>query len=379
VSHLWSGAATAGLCLIGQALTASSADALDLHKVARLAQPVYVTAPPGDSRELFVLERAGRVRIVRNGHVRKRPFLDIRGRVDLPFPEDQFGDQGGLVSMAFAPDYRLSGRFYLFYTHVDGTIHVDEFLRAPGSPSRASPSSARTVLSVARDGARTDLGGQIEFGPDGFLYVGFGYGSDPGSSQDLGLLTGKILRIDPRPADGQPYSVPSDNPFLAQPGARPEILAYGLRMPWRFSFDPETRNLLVADVGGDLFEEVNVLRPEDAGANLGWPLYEGHHEHSPGGGGTFTFPVLIRAHVAGFCAIVGGYRIAARGPPSLRNRYIYGDVCTGRLRSARLGLPTATGDRSERLLVRYLVSFGRDARGGLYAVSLDGPIYRISR
>ena len=371
-------AAVVGLFLMGQAYAASSASALHLHQVARFTQPVYVTAPRGDSRELFVVERAGRIMIVRHGRKLRRPFLDIRRLVDLRFPNNQFRDQGGLVSMAFAPDYRRSGLFYLFYTHRDGTIHVDEFQRASGSPQRVSPSSRRTVLSVPRDGTRTDLGGHLAFGPDGFLYIGFGCGRYPDSSQDLGTLTGKILRIDPRAAGDRAYSVPADNPFASQPGARPEIFVYGLRMPWRFSFDRSTGELIVADVGDEHYEEVDLLGAGDAGANLGWPFYEGRRRHDPGGPAGVTFPVLAKPHAHGLCAIVGGALIRGRRLPSLRGRYLYGDVCTGRLGSARLRHPRARADRSEHLAVPALVSFGSDARGRLYAVSLGGPVYRIT-
>ncbi len=360
------------------AALASPAQALRLHKVAGFDQPAYLTAPRGDRRDLFVVERAGRIEIVRDGRKLRRPFLDIRGLVDLDFPNNQFRDQGGLVSLAFAPDYRRSGRFYVFYSHRDGTLHVDEFRRAGGSRLRAARSSRRTVIAIPRLGRRTDLGGDLGFGPDGYLYVGFGQGRHPDSAQDLGALTGKILRIDPRPLPGAPYGVPADNPFVNLPGARPEIFAYGLRMPWRFSFDPQSGDLIVGEVGEERFEEVDVLAPADAGANLGWPFYEGRHQDEPGGPGGVTFPALAKPHSKGFCAIVGGYLLRGRRLPSLRDRYLYGDVCTGRLRSVRLGAGGAEADRSEHLSVPYLDSFGRDGRGRLYAVSLDGPVFRIS-
>jgi glucose/arabinose dehydrogenase len=315
--------------------------------------------------------------VVRHGRKLRRPFLDIRRQVDLRFPKNQFRDQGGLVSMAFAPDYRRSGLFYLFYTHRDGTIHVDEFQRS-NSRDRASPSSRRTVLSVPRNGVRTDLGGHLAFGPDGFLYIGFGCGRKPDSSQDLGTLTGKILRIDPRRAGGGAYSVPADNPFANQPEARPEIFAYGLRMPWRFSFDRSTDELIVADVGDERFEEVDLLGGADAGANLGWPFYEGRHRHDPGGPAGVTLPVLAKPHSDGLCAIVGGDLSRSRRLPSLQGRYLYGDVCSGRLYSARLRHPRVRADRSEHLAVPALVSFGTDARRRLYAVSIAGAVYRIS-
>jgi glucose/arabinose dehydrogenase len=357
----------------------SPAQALSLREVARFRQPVHVTAPRGAANELYVVERAGRIKVVRNGRKLRRAFLDIRGLVDLDLPQNQFRDQGGLASLAFAPDYRRSGRFYVFYTHRNGTLHVDEFRRARGSRLRASRSSRRTLLEVPRGRKRTDLGGHVEFGPDGYLYVGIGFVRDPESSQDLGALTGKILRVDPgAAAPGSAYGIPADNPFVGRPGARPEIFAFGVRMPWRFSFDPAGGELIIADVGDVRFEEVDVLGAGGAGANLGWPFFEGRRRHEPGGPSGLTFPVLERRHSPTVCAIVGGYVIRKRGPSSLRGRYVYGDVCSGRVRSARLRTPRARGDRSENLTVAYLVSFGRDARGGLYAVSLLGSVYRVS-
>jgi len=366
------------VALAALATLCSAAQGLGLARVARFKQPVYATTPPGDQRDLFVVERAGRIEIVRNGRKLHRPFLDIRHLVDLAFPNNQFRDQGGLVSLAFAPDYRSSGLFYVFYTHRDGTLHVDEFRRLPGSSTRANVGSRRPLFALPRHGLRTDLGGDLAFGPDGYLYVGFGQGRDSDSAQDLGALTGKILRIDPTPAAGSPYGVPESNPFAGIAGARPEIYAYGLRMPWRFSFDPATRDLIVGDVGDESFEEVDVLTASDAGANLGWPFFEGRHRHEPGAPGRLTFPALVRRHSGQTCAIVGGYVIRGNVLPSLRGRYVYGDVCSGRVRSARLGPGRARGDRSEHLAVPYLDSFGLDGRGSLYAVSLDGGVYRVT-
>ncbi len=378
-NHLSAGlAAGVALFFLAQYAMASPATALRLHRVANFKQPVDVTAPPGDKRDLFVVERAGKIEIVRHGRKLHRPFLDIRGLVDLDFPNNQFRDQGGLVSLAFAPDYRRSGLFYVFYTHRDGTLHVDEFRRSPSSPNRALVSSRRTLFALPRHGQRTDLGGDLEFGPDGMLYIGFGEGIDPASAQDLGALTGKILRIDPTPSAGAPYTVPGSNPFVGVAGARPEVYASGLRMPWRFSFDPATGDLIVGDVGDEQFEEVDLLTAADAGANLGWPFFEGRHRHESGGPGGLTFPELVRPHSFQSCAIVGGYVIRGHRLPSLRGRYDYGDVCTRQIRSARLGPHRARGDRSEQLAVPYLDSFGRDARGRLYAVSLLGAVYRIT-
>jgi glucose/arabinose dehydrogenase len=326
-------------------------------------QPVYATAPRGDGQRLFVLERRGMVRLVRHGRIRKRPFLDIRRQVRLPFPHNQFRDQSGAFSLAFAPDYRRSGRLYVLYTSRDRRVHVDEFRSSRGG---ASSRSRRPVLSFHQEGL-DDLGGDLAFGPDGFLYISLGEGNHPERSQNPGVLNGKLLRIDPRPTGGQPYGIPAGNPFVLRPGTRPEIFASGLRNPWRFSF--YGHKLLLSDVGEDRFEEVNVLDIQrSGGANLGWPIFEGPLRHEPGDG-PFVAPALTRAHGDGVCAIVGGFVV--------RGRYLYGDVCSGALRSARVTSAGLAGDRSAKRTIPYLGSFGRDGRGRIYGIGLSGSLYRL--
>ena len=235
------------------------------------------------------------------------------------------------------------------------------------------------LLRVARR-SRNDLGGQLQFGPDGMLYVGLGYGRDPDSSQDLSRLTGKLLRIDPWPAGGLPYRIPADNPFAGRPGVSPEIYASGLRVPWRFSFDRRTGDLVIGDVGETRFEEIDfVRRGRAAGVNFGWPLFEGRRRTRAGSPSGLVSPVLVRRHPRRGCAaIIGGYVVRDRALRGLRGRYLYGDLCQTRLRSVRLGTPQASGDRAEPLTVRFpLVSFGEDARGHLYAVSMAGAVYRL--
>src|SRR3954451_1746045 len=192
-----------------------------LKAIPGFNQPVYATAPRGDAQRLFVLERRGMVRLVRHGRIRRRPFLDLRRQVRLPFPHNQFRDQSGAFSLAFAPDYRRSGRLYVLYTSRDKRVHVDEFRRSRGG---ASSRSRRTVLSFHQEGL-DDLGGDLAFGPDGFLYISLGEGNHPERSQNPSVLNGKLLRIDPRPTGGQPYGIPASNPFVMRPGTRPEIFA----------------------------------------------------------------------------------------------------------------------------------------------------------
>jgi glucose/arabinose dehydrogenase len=360
------------------ALCAGRADALGLRTVGAFREPVYATAPAGQSARLFVVERGGRVMIVRRGRKLSRPFLDLRHSVRFFDRRSIERDQGGLLSMAFAPGYRRSGRFYVVYT-TRSQIRLEEFRRSGASPDRALRGSRRPVLTVARR-SRNDLGGHVQFGPDGLLYLGLGYGSDPGSSQDGSRLTGKLLRIDPRPDAGRPYGIPPDNPLVMRPGTRPEIYASGLRVPWRFSFDRRSGDLAIGDVGERGFEEIDFARAgRAAGAKFGWPIFEGRRRLRGGGPQDLVQPVLARRHPRRGCAaIIGGYVVRDRSLRALRGRYLYGDLCELRLRSAKLAAPRATDDRAERLTVPFpLVSFGEDARGRVYAISLGGAVYRL--
>jgi len=283
-------------------------------------------------------------------------MLDARPFVRLRAPRNQLRDQGGAFSLALSPGYRAGGRLFVLYTREDGRVHLDEF--RPGR--RGHPGDPRTLLSLPRR-SRVDVGGDAAFGPDGLLYASFGFGARPEASQDPAALNGKIVRLDPRDR------VPS-----------PELFASGLRVPWRISFDAPRRRLIVADVGESAFEEVNVLALRaHAPANLGWPYFEGRRRRLRGGPAGTVAPRLAVRHGRGMCAIVGGH--VARTPtlPELRGRYLYGDVCSGRLRSVRLTASGAVRDRSERAVVSYLVSFGRDGGGRIYAVSLVGHVYRV--
>jgi hypothetical protein len=318
---------------------AALAAALPLAPAGDFRQPVHVTGPESQPRSFYVLERGGRVwRIHPRGG--RSLFLNARRHVRLLAPRDHLTDQGGAFALAFPPRYRTGGPVYLLYTRRDGRVHLDEFRH--GRP--------RTVLSLRRT-SRVDVGGDLAFGPGGHLYASFGEGRHPEASQDPRTLAGKVVRIDPR-----------------VPGARPEVLARGLRVPWRMALDAAHRRLIVADVGEAGFEEINLL-PLDASrqVNFGWPAFEGFSRRSAGARG--RRPALAIAHGPGMCAIVGGHL--------RRGRYLYGDVCSGRLRSVRLGARRASGDRSENTSVPYLVSFGRDGGGRLYAVSVAGRVYRL--
>jgi glucose/arabinose dehydrogenase len=361
------------LTILALALPASAAQArLHLARVGNFASPIYATAPPGDSHRLFVVERGGRIVVLHNGHRLRRPFLDISGQVSG-------GGERGLLSMAFAPDYARSGRFYVDFTDRTGDIRVVGYRRGKNA-NRALAGSARDVITIPHRQFSNHNGGQLQFGPDRMLYIGVGDGGsedDPANhGQNLGTLLGKLLRIDPRPGGG--YSIPRGNPFRG-PGERPEIYDYGLRNPWRFSFDRSTGALVIGDVGQDRFEEID-YEPRGAGAgrNFGWSHFEGRARFKGGATPHYAPPVLVRPHSAGFCAIVGGYVARGGAPRALRGRYVYGDLCNSRLFSVRLRRGHASGDRALPMRVGNLVSFGQDARGRLYAVSMSGPVYRLA-
>ena len=344
-------------------------------------RPVHVASPPQDPR-LFVVEQGGLVRIVdADGGVRAEPFLDLR--------TDTLRDHNerGLLSIAFPPDYTESGRFYVYLTAVDpeGELQVREYRRSATDAYRADAASGRIVLRQAHAQNGNHNGGSMAFGPDGRLWIGTGDGggaNDPlRSGQDLTTLLGKLLRIDPL---GPP---PADNPFAgATDGRRPEIWAYGLRNPWRFSFDRQTGDLVIGDVGQNAREEVD-FAPASAGrgggANYGWVCFEGSAANPAAPAGCqapgHVAPVHERLHSSGDCSITGGHVVRDPGLPTLQGRYLYGDVCQARLRSVVLAPGGASGDREETTLpVAQVSSFGEDACGRILATSLgSGRVLRI--
>jgi glucose/arabinose dehydrogenase len=343
---------------------------LALRRVGRFAEPVYVTAPPGDRSRLFVVEQSGRIRVVHRGRRVERPFLNIDGRVES-------GGEQGLLSMAFAPDYARSGRFYVYYTDGGGDIRIVEFR---GRGNRARKGSARPVLSQEHSENSNHNGGQLQFGPDGLLYIGLGDGGGGGdpfeAGQDLGTHLGKILRINPR---GRPFKVPRSNPFRTRRGARPAVYSYGLRNPWRFSFDRATGALTIGDVGQNDYEEIDFVgKGRGRGANFGWDAFEGNHSYEGGSAPGHIRPVIEHSHDGdGFCSITGGYVLRHRSYGALRGTYVYGDLCEGRLRGARLAPGRASARRTFRPTVSSVSSFGEDASGRVYAASLNGAVYRL--
>ena len=290
------------------------------------------------------------------------------------------GEQG-LLGLAF-PDKSSRGRFYVYYTDKDGRQRLVEYRRS--SADRARASSARTVF-VHDDPEGNHNGGQLQFGPDGLLYVGTGDGGggddqhgSRGNAQSLSSPLGKILRINPKVSKG--FRSPAGNPFVNRSGARKEIYAYGLRNPWRFSFDRKTGDLAIGDVGQDAYEEIDFVRKgEGLGANFGWRPFEGNNrnfndESAPG----HVPPVIVQSHNEGWCSITGGYVVRDPKLPELEGRYVYGDFCLGRIYGATLRSGGAGDVRPLGLpRVSNLSSFGEDASGRVYVVSLDGPVYRL--
>jgi Glucose / Sorbosone dehydrogenase len=351
---------------------ATGAHAASLEQVGSYASPVYVTSDPTDEDRIFVVEQDGRIKLTSGGVT--TTFLDLDPIVLSAGEPGQpgTGNERGLLSMAFALDYAQSGRFYVFYTGTDaGTLHVDE-LTASGDT--ADPASRRQVLAIPHADADNHNGGQLQFGPDGYLYVSTGDGGagQSANAQLLGNLLGKILRIDPQPGGG--YLVPPGNPFGN------EIWSYGLRNPWRFSFDRATGDLLIADVGEGAWEEVDydpAVTGAGFGDNFGWDCREAFAAGPGGCGGSFTEPVLAYANDATNCAVTGGYVVRDPGLDELQGRYVYADFCGDTVRSFVPATPFALGDRSEGLTVLRPTSFGEDACGRVYVASRDGPVYRL--
>jgi len=352
-----------------------------LKRIGNFDDPVFVAGAPGDPELLFVVEQPGQVMVLRRGRKLGRPFLDIRGLVN-------FGGERGLLSVAFPPDYPQSRRFYVYYNDAQGDIRVDEFKRR--SPTRAARGSRRAVIEIPHSVNSNHNGGQLQF-LGNLLYLGTGDGGaggdPPNNAQNRESLLGKLLRIDPRPSGGQPYSAPADNPFVGRPG-RDEIYSYGLRNPFRFSFDTVTAprpRLAIADVGQNRFEEIDYTTVGAAsGANFGWDAFEGfalykdENSGTPDPGGTVK-PIFAygRGHGGGSCTIIGGYVVRDPRLPGLRGRYLYADLCEGQVRSLVPHLGRASGDRRLGLAVSTPSSFGEDTRGRVYVCSLEGPVYRL--
>jgi glucose/arabinose dehydrogenase len=347
-------------CVLALALAPRAGAAVSLQPVGDFDEPMFVTAPPGDPR-LFVVERDGRIQVLHDGL--RTQFLDITTRVR------NTGEQG-LLSMAFDPNFASNGFFYVFYNGSTadptiGDIHVDEF-RVTTNPNVVDPSTRRPVLTIVRgnSGTTNHNGGQLQFGKDGLLYVSVGDNANAANAQTTANLHGKILRVDPRSGGG------------------PQIWSLGLRNPWRFSFDQLTGDMVIADVGSGSREEIDFAPASTGlggGFNYGWPGCEGFSGFPDDCLGTVA-PVLDYAHSGACNAVIGGYVYRGNQVPELAGRYVYNDLCHPTIRSAVLGLPLATGDRSEGIgsTLDSPTSFGQDASCELYVAEASSVLKIVS-
>src|SRR5919106_3422 len=336
-----------------------------------LQSPLLVTNAGDGSGRLFVLEQIGRIRIISDGNLISEPFLDISSLVVA-------GGEQGLLGLAFHPDFGDNRKFYVNYTDRNGNTVVAEYTAHPSNPDRADPSSARPLLRIDQPFGNHN-GGGIEFGPDGYLYIGTGdggSGGDPlGNGQSLETLLGKLLRIDVD--GGEPYAIPRDNPFAGEAGARPEIFAYGLRNPWRFSFD--RGSLWIGDVGQSDLEEINRVPADRAPVNYGWNIMEGDEcfagpDCSRRG---LTLPVATYSHEFG-CSVTGGFVYRGREVPGLVGTYVLGDYCSGSIWGLNADGPFPQRLRELIASDRSISSFGLDESGELYATDLaSGEVLRI--
>lgn len=340
-----------------------------------LTAPVFLTAPSGDADRLFVLEQGGRIKVLdRTTGAELGTFLTLTGITS--------GGERGLLGLAFDPEYNSNGRFYIYYTDADGAITIARFLVSPTNPNVADPASQTLLVSIPHPTFTNHNGGMIAFGSDGCLYAGIGDGGGTGDpnnhAQNLTSRLGKLLRIDP--ATGTACTKGTLNPFVLGSG-HPLVWSYGLRNPWRFSFDGE--DLYIGDVGQNAREEINVATGPSAGRglNYGWRLMEGSACFNPAptcNTGGLTLPIFEYTHENGTCSITGGYVYRGQAAPAIHGTYFYADFCAGFVRSFRLNNGSVIEQTEWPLLTAPSISsFGQDGLGELYLTSLSGTVFRI--
>ncbi|HEX2696750.1 MAG TPA: PQQ-dependent sugar dehydrogenase [Anaerolineales bacterium] len=342
--------------------------------VSGLDSPIDIEFLNDGTGRMFVIEQAGRIRVVENSQLLETPFLDITDRVHST------GNEQGLLGLAFDPHYKDNGFFYVNYTGQLGATFISRF-QVTSDPNIADPNSEKNLLHINQPFPNHN-GGETTFGPDGYLYLGLGDGGsagDPfGNGQSLDTFLGKILRIDV--SKGDPYSIPPDNPFV-NGGGKPEIWEYGLRNPWRFSFDQATGDLYIGDVGQDAWEEIDyVPAGTPGGLDFGWNYREGNHKYiaaEPPASLHLTYPVVEYSHAEGGCSVTGGY-VYRGAMPEWRGIYLYGDFCSGIIWGL---IKTDSGWQHQVLFdsSANITAFGQDPQGEIYLASRGGTIYRLGK
>jgi len=383
--------AVLGVCAALAAAIASAQPSITLTPLGssgNVSAPLHVATPNDDTGRLFVVSQEGVIKIFANGDYLATPFLDITSLVT-------YGDEQGLLSMAFHPHYATNGFFYVYYVDkltTPGSVTIARYSVSAANPNVADPASAQIVLVIPNPLDDTHRGGRLEFGPDELLYAGIGdsggVGDPENRAQNTGSLFGKLLRIDVNgtgavpcgQSDPMPYAIPPSNPFVGVSGACEEIWAYGFRNPWRYSFDRSTGDLFIADVGEDSWEEID-FQPASSlgGENYGWRLMEGDHCYNPPAAcddGTLVHPILEYSHGSSRCAVIGGFRYRGTLIPDMAGMYVYGDLCTGEVFGATLSGGTWTAQTLKD--TTYVLSgFGEDEAGELYLTGLTGLAYRL--
>lgn len=348
--------------------------------VTGLVRPLFVTHAGDGSGRLFLVEQGGKIWVIEDGQKRDKPFLDVSRLISQEAVSPSGYTERGLLGLAFHPDYAENGLFFIDYTDVNGNTVVARY-QVSDDPNVADPASATTILTQQQPYSNHN-GGHLVFGPDGYLYIGLGDGGSQGdphdNGQNLGSLLGKILRVDVS-GSSDTYSVPDDNPFISVSGALPEIWAYGLRNPWRFSFDRETGDLWIGDVGGSAWEEIN-YQPANwpGGANYGWNRVEGMHPTGTGNPpADLILPVAEYSHDYGV-SITGGYVYRGQQIPALQGVYLFSDFGSGLIWSL---VPDGSGGFDSQIFLTgtglSVSSFGEDEDGEMYIVNYNGSLLRI--
>jgi glucose/arabinose dehydrogenase len=330
-----------------------------------LKRPVDIQPANDGSARLFIIEKYGTIRIFENGQLLDAPFLDITDRVN------DSGNEMGLLGLAFDPNYEQNGFFYVNYTGEGRTTHISRF-QASGN---SADSGSEKILLAVEQPFQNHKGGTLSFGPDGYLYAGLGDGGSAGdpykNGQNTNVLLGKILRVNVN--NGDPYAIPSDNPFGN------EVWAYGLRNPWRISFDRATGDLWIGDVGQDKWEEIDYLPVgSQGGANFGWSIMEGNHNYDGEPQSGMYLPVAEYSHAEGGCSVTGGYVYRGTALPEWNGIYLYGDYCSGKV----WALIPSDGQWQSQVMFEtgaLITSFGQDESGEIYLASDNGDVYRLTK